>query len=139
MRRASAILCLLLGAVLSGAACSTSEPGSPEAVFEKLGLVKDAAAAGEYYTEETRSLAEKIDGGDGGLLFSMERKLFRPGSSWKILTQTADGDDQVLRVAVTKHPQANMIGFETDIRMVREDGAWKIDRSGDLKRQLKGN
>jgi hypothetical protein len=122
--------------------CSKDQPLPKNAFLDNaygLASSKDGDNLSRFYTKETiaaaKSYADKNKG--TGMLYGLDKKLFVKGSRFDIVNETNDDSRASVRIKISSHPSVNMIGFETNIKLKNESGAWKIDRAEEIKRMMK--
>lgn len=134
------IINIFLSAVLLSYGCGKKiEAGSPE---EVLLLLKEKGGTSEVmqlYSDDTVSALRKYMKLTGMSEESATDVLgFIPADSeYRITGKKIEGETAQIRLQFTRHRTENLAGYTVDIRMVKEDKAWKIDREGDFKALIK--
>jgi hypothetical protein len=132
---------LFLASCIAAGGCSRNAgPASFDGVLDKLGRAKNFSEAKQYYTAGT------IDAIDAsvreGVIKEKERlrilPLFGESTRWEEVSKKVQGDRGVIRIRYTEHPVENMVGFEMDLRVRKESGAWKIDLEQEMRQALEG-
>ncbi len=107
-------------------------------IFEKISAAETYREASSFYTENTLAVVDSAV--RRGRIGKDERVLLLPaftsGASWEELEKKESRDSAVIRIRFTEHPVENMRGYEMSIRLVREDGSWKIDLAKELNESL---
>jgi len=122
--------------------CSKEQPLPQNAFLDNaygLASSKDGDDLSRFYTKETIAVSKIYADKNKGtnILSGLDRKLFVKGSRFDLVSETNDGSRAQVRIRIAAHPSPNMIGFETNIKLKNESGAWKIDRAEEIKRLMK--
>jgi hypothetical protein len=132
---------ILLAGLLAAGGCSRDKGASSfDGIFDKLCHARNYSEAKRYYTGGT------IDAIDSavreGVITEKEKlrilPLFNEKTKWEEVFKKVEGSRGVVRLRYTEHPVENMIGFETDFRVLKEGGSWKIDLGDEIRQALRG-
>jgi hypothetical protein len=135
----SVSLALFITAAYTG--CAKNEFAEKSPLLEnasRLSGAKQGDDLSSFYSEATISAAKKFSSRNNGtdILAGLDRKLFVKGSSFDILSEKRNDSIADIAFRVTKHPSPNMIGYESSLHLVFEDGVWKIDKSSQIQSLL---
>jgi len=105
-------------------------------VFNKLSNAGSYNDIKKCYSVDTVKL---IDSAEADGLISNDEKffilpVFSPDIKWKEISKIQNEDKLEIRIRYIEHPVENMIGFEMDFKLVKENGRWKIDMAEDIKK-----
>ena len=126
---------------LAAGGCSRDTgPASFDGILNKLSKARNFSEAKQYYTGGT------IDATDAsvrdGVITEKEKlrilPLFSGKTRWEEVSKRVEGDHGVIRIRYTEHPVENMVGFEMDLKVRKEGGAWKIDMEEEIRQALQG-
>jgi hypothetical protein len=116
--------------------CSSGE-STPEktlsAVQEKAQSGK-LAGIGEHLTGDTVAAINRLKDYPAVNWQNDFASRFPEGSEWEVVHREVKGDDALITIKCVDHPVENVVGFQTDYRMRREGGVWKIDMHEQLER-----
>jgi hypothetical protein len=130
------LACLLTAGGCSRDTGSTSFDG----ILDKLRHAGSFSEAKRYYTGGT---IDAIDASvRDGVITEKEKlrilPLFSGKTRWEEVSKKVEGDRGVIRIRYTEHPVENMVGYEMDLKVRKEGGAWKIDLEQEIRQALKG-
>jgi hypothetical protein len=132
---------VFLACFCAASGCSRDTgPASFDGVLNKLRHARNFSEAKQYYTGGT------IDAIDAsvreGVITEKERlrilPLFSGKTRWEEISKKVEGDRGVIRIRYREHPVENMVGFEMDLKVRKEGGAWKIDLEQEIRQALQG-
>jgi hypothetical protein len=130
---------IFLASFLAAGGCSRDiGPASFDGILNKLSRARNFSEAKQYYSGGT------IDAIDAsvreGVITEKERlrilPLFSGKTRWEEVSKKVEGDRGIIRIRYTEHPVENMVGFEMDLKVRKEGGAWKIDLEQEIRQAL---
>jgi len=117
--------------------CCSSGESTPErtlsAVQEKAQSGK-LAEIGEHLTGDTVAAINRLKDYPAASWQNDFASRFPEGAEWKAIRREVKGDTALITMKCVDHPVENVIGFQTDYRLRREGGVWKIDMHEQLER-----
>ncbi len=127
----------LIALVFTQAGCGKKiEAGSPE---EVLFLLKEKGGTSEVmqlYTDDTISYLKKYMKLTGMSEESATDVLgFIPADAeYEITGKKIEDETAFIKLRFKKHHTENLAGYTLDLKMIREDVSWKIERADDFKK-----
>ncbi len=126
--------------VLVTVSCSRKDEKTRELteIIDSLSRAATYQEARRFYTENTLAVVNSAV--RRGRIRKDERILlfppFTPDARWEELEKEESKNSALITIRFTGHPVENMTGYVMTIRMINEDGNWKIDLAKELNESL---
>ena len=112
------------------------EAGSPEELLSRVKEKWGTTEVMQLYTDDTVDYLKKYMKltGMSGESAADVLSFISPYSEYEVSGRSISGDTCTLKLRFTKQSVENLNGLVLDVKMLKENGGWRIDRSDDFKK-----
>ncbi|HOV09617.1 MAG: hypothetical protein BWY23_02233 [Spirochaetes bacterium ADurb.Bin218] len=135
----SKLFWIFLALLVLGLSCGKKYPqNSPENIPEMIKKCKNLSDISSFYTKGTMDAVYKYQ-----QYFSQEEffafkmlQFMEDSSSYKVIGKKEEHDFVIMDIRLEDPKRENINGIVLSLKLIQENGQWKIDKEDDIKRLL---